>query len=272
MAYLYWFIALALFSSLEVVSKPIMGLVDPFFTTFFRFFVGGIFLFILSKKNIRGKDLLHIILIGCLNCIISMTMLQLSIKLGNASSAATLISTSPMFTAFFVTLMVKEKISARKKTGIALGFFGIMVFGFGMLEGDSITGILLGIGAAMSFAMYSVLLRKYVLKYGPVNCTAYSALFPSVIYGIGLLVTGNMRIPSLDIQGWLILLYLGVFVTGIAYFALLEAVKRMGSANAMRLFYLKPVVATTLAVAFLSESIGIVKLSGMGIIIFSLFF
>jgi len=272
MAYLFWFIALALFSSLEVVSKPIMGLVDPFFTTFFRFFIGGIFLFLISKRNIKGKDLLHVVLIGCLNCIISMTMLQLSIKFGNASSAATLISTSPMFTAVFAVLINKEKISTRKKIGVGLGLFGIMVFGFGMLEGDTITGILLGVGAAITFALYSVLLRKYVAKYGPVNCTAYTTLIPSIFYGLTLLLTGNMKIPSLDIQGWLILLYLGIFVTGIAYFALLEAVNRMGSTNAMRLFYLKPVVATTLAVIFLSESVGIVKISGMGIIIVSLFF
>ncbi|MFW6263024.1 MAG: EamA family transporter, partial [Thermotogota bacterium] len=49
MAYLFWTIALVLFSSLEVVSKPIMGQVDPFTMTFLRFFIGGLFLFFLSS-------------------------------------------------------------------------------------------------------------------------------------------------------------------------------------------------------------------------------
>jgi len=48
MAYLFWTIALVLFSSLEVVSKPIMGRVDPFTLTFMRFFIGGVFLFLIS--------------------------------------------------------------------------------------------------------------------------------------------------------------------------------------------------------------------------------
>ena len=262
--------ALVLFSSLEVVSKPIMDQVTPFTVTFLRFFIGGLFLFLISKRNIRGRDLFSIILIGSLNCIVSMTLLQLSVKYGNASSAATLISTSPMFTAFFAAYIIQEHLSLKKKFGIALGLFGIIVFGFGMLEGDTLAGILFGVAASVTFALYSVLMKKHVAKYGAVNCTAYSTLFPSLIYGTGLLVTGNLTIPDVGIKGWLIILYLGIFVTGVAYYSLLESVNRMGASMAMRLFYVKPVLATLLAFSMLNEPFGLVKLMGMGIIIFSL--
>ncbi len=278
MAYLFWTIALLLFSSLEVVSKPIMGQVDPFTMTFMRFFIGGLFLFFIStlvrrpgyQKMIKA-DFFKIVFIGSLNTIFSMTMLQLSIKYGNASSAATLISTSPLFTALFAYLIISEKVTKRKKIGIALGLVGIITFGFGMLEGDTLAGILFGIIAAVTFGMYSVLLRRHIARYGPLRCTAYSTLIPSLIYGFFLLITGQFTIPVLDTQGWVIVFYLGICVTGIAYYALLEAVNRMGATIAMRLFYVKPVVATTFALIFLSEPVGFVKIIGMGIIIFSLF-
>ena len=278
MAYLFWTIALLLFSSLEVVSKPIMGVVDPFTMTFMRFFIGGVFLFSLSgfvKKTGYQKmvkaDFFKIVFIGSLNTIFSMTMLQLSVKYGNASSAATLISTSPLFTAFFAYLIISEKVNKRKKLGIALGLIGIITFGFGMLEGDSLAGIIFGVIAAITFGMYSVLLRRHIARYGPLRCTAYSTLFPSLIYGLLLFLTGNFNIPVLDGRGWLIVFYLGIFVTGIAYYSLLEAVNRMGATIAMRLFYVKPVVATTFALILLAEPVGFIKIIGMGIIIFSLF-
>ena len=278
MAYLFWTIALMLFSSLEVVSKPIMGVVDPFTMTFMRFFIGGLFLFFLSgfvKKTGYQKmvkaDFFKIVFIGSLNTIFSMTMLQLSVKYGNASSAATLISTSPLFTAFFAYLIISEKVNKRKKIGIALGLIGIITFGFGMLEGDSLVGIIFGVIAAITFGMYSVLLRRHIARYGPLRCTAYSTLIPSLIYGFFLLITGNFNIPVLEAQGWLIVFYLGICVTGIAYYSLLEAVNRMGATIAMRLFYVKPVVATAFALIFLSEPVGPLKIIGMGIIIFSLF-
>jgi len=278
LAYLFWIIALVLFSSLEVVSKPIMGQVDPFTMTFMRFFIGGLSLFVISslvkrpdEKKMVKADFFKIIFIGCINTIFSMTMLQLSIKHSNASSAATLISTSPIFTAVFAYLIISEKISQRKKIGILLGLVGIITFGIGMLEGDSLSGILFGIVASVTFGLYSVLLRRHIARYGSLRCTAYSTLFPSLIYGGILVLSGKLKIPTLDVQGWLIIAYLGIFVTGVAYYALLEAVNRMGATNAMRLFYVKPVVATGLALIFLQEPVGVVKIAGMGIIIFSLF-
>jgi len=278
MAYLYWTIALLLFSSLEVVSKPIMGQVDPFTMTFMRFFIGGLFLFFIASlvkrpgyQKMVKADFLKIVFIGSLNTIFSMTMLQLSIKYGNASSAATLISTSPLFTALFAYLIISEKVSKRKKIGIALGLVGIITFGFGMLEGDTLAGIIFGIIAAVTFGMYSVLLRRHIARYGPLRCTAYSTLIPSLIYGFFLIISGQFNVPVLDTKGWLIVFYLGICVTGIAYYSLLEAVNRMGATIAMRLFYVKPVVATAFALFFLAEPVGVLKIIGMVIIIVSLF-
>jgi drug/metabolite transporter (DMT)-like permease len=278
MAYVLWIITLVLFSSLEVVSKPIMGQIDPFTMTFMRFFIGGVFLFILTlfvKKEreikMERKDFLYIVLTGCLNCIVSMTLLQLSVKTGNASSAAVLISTNPIFTVIFAYFIASEKLSKKKIVGILLGLTGILTFSFGMLEGDTLIGILYGLSAAVTFALYSVLMKKPVKKYGSLRCTAYSVLFPSFIYGTVLMLSGNLNIPTLDLQGWLIVLYLGVFVTGIAYFTMLESIKRIGASNTMRLFYVKPVLAAILAVVFLAETIGFLKITGIAIIIFSLF-
>ncbi|MGB9614434.1 MAG: EamA family transporter, partial [Fervidobacterium sp.] len=78
MAYVYLATTLFAFSSIEVFSKPLMGLVDPFFMTAFRFLLGGLILMLFVKEDIELRDFLPISLIGALNSIISMTSLQLA--------------------------------------------------------------------------------------------------------------------------------------------------------------------------------------------------
>lgn len=271
MSYLYLGITLLFFSLLEVVSKPLMGLVDPYFMTFFRFLTGGLFLSLFIRKRLPIKEVLSLTLIGTLNAVISMTLLQLSIKLGNASTAAVLIASNPIFVAAFAPLIARERINRKKYIGIFIGLAGIGVFISGKIIGDTFAGIITGVGAAITFALYAVLMKRHISQYGALNCTAYSTIFPSLIYGALLLVTRNFNFPTLDFSGWMIMLFMGVGITGIAYFTFFRAAEKIGAATASRVFYLKPVAATLLAVLFLGESVGVIKIVGMIIIIISLF-
>ncbi|ACR80052.1 protein of unknown function DUF6 transmembrane [Kosmotoga olearia TBF 19.5.1] len=267
---LYLAITLLFFSSMEIVSKPLMGQIDPFFMTAFRFFIGGLFLMPLIEKKLPPREIILLTMIGSLNTIVSMTFLQLSVKFGNASTAATLIATNPLFVTIFAPFFGSEKPSKRKFIGTFLGFVGILIFISGMLEGDTITGFLFGIGSAISFALYTLLLKPHVLKHGALTATAYSSFFSGVVYSATLMLFGQFKITSLNLSSWLILLYLGIGVTGIAYFTFFAAAKRIGASTASRVFYLKPVVATLLAFIFLSEEIGAFKLIGIVVIILSL--
>lgn len=270
LSYLYLAITLFFFSSMEIVSKPLMGEIDPFFMTAFRFLIGGLFLMPFVGKKLPPKEIILLTLIGSLNSIVSMTLLQLSVKFGNASTAATLIATNPLFVTIFAPFFGTEKLTKKKYLGTCLGFVGILIFISGMLEGDTITGFLFGMGSALSFALYTLLLKPHVLKHGALTATAYSSFFSGVVYSLILMLFGQFNLPSLSLSSWTILLYLGIGVTGIAYFTFFAAAERIGASTASRVFYLKPVVATFLAFIFLSEEISALKLIGIAVIILSL--
>jgi len=269
-AYLYLGITLFFFSSMEVISKPLMGSVDPFFLTWFRFFVGGLFLLLFVRKRLSLRSVLLLATVGSMNSIVSMTLLQLSIKYGNASTAATLVSTNPLFVSLLV-FIAGEKLAKRKFFGALLGLMGIIVFAYGKIVGDTFIGIFFGVSAALSFALYSLIMKRFIVKYGALVSTAYSSFFSSILYGMLLAITGKLSFPELSFTGWLGVLYLGIGVTGVAYLTFFKAMESLGVSAASRVFYLKPIVSTLFAVAFLSEQLGVIKIIGTAIVIFSLF-
>lgn len=269
-AYIYLTITLLSFSSIEVISKPLMGRVDPFFLTAFRFILGGLFLVFFLRETVEIRDFIYIVLIGLLNSIVSMTSLQLSVKYSNASTAATLVASNPIFVSLFAWLILKERYKLKKYIGIVLGFFGLMIFSLGKLESDSWLGIFFGVFAALTFGLYTVLMRKYTKKYDALRVSAYSSLTSGLIY-LGLIsLTGGLKVPSLNLSDWLIVIFLGVVVTGIAYLTFFRAMEVIGTAQASRIFFLKPVVATLLALLILGERITVIKIIGIIIILISL--
>lgn len=270
-AYVYLIITLLAFSSIEVISKPLMGKVDPFFMTSFRFLIGGLFMMLFVKKDIEVEDLVPLTMIGALNSIISMTSLQLAVKFSNASTAATLVASNPIFVSFFAVILLNEKYSWIKYLGIVLGFVGIVIFSAGKISGDSWIGIFYGILAALTFGLYTVLMRRYTKKYGPLTVTAYSSLCSSLIYILILVVLRKFTIPTaINFSGWSIIVYLGLIVTGVAYVTYFKAMEVVGATQASRIFFLKPVVATLFAVLSLGETISIVKIIGIATVLFSL--
>ncbi|MGB9614433.1 MAG: DMT family transporter, partial [Fervidobacterium sp.] len=176
----------------------------------------------------------------------------------------------PIFVSLLAWLLLNERHNARKYIGIFLGFLGLLIFSFGKLSGDSWLGIFFGIFAAVTFALYTVLMKKYTKKYGSLRVTAFSSLSSGLIYALLLSVLGKFTIPKLSIFQWCILVYLGVVVTGIAYLTFFKAMEKIGATQSSRVFFLKPIVATVLAVILLGEKLGLLKIFGMVIVLFSL--
>ncbi|MFN3327698.1 MAG: DMT family transporter [Fervidobacterium pennivorans] len=271
LAYVFLLITLLAFSSIEVVSKPLMDKVDPFFMTSFRFLIGELFLILFVKQDPEVKDVIPITIIGALNSIISMTSLQLAVKYSNASTAATLVASNPIFVSLFASFVLQEKYPLKKYIGIGLGFIGIFIFSLGKIKGDSWLGIFFGILAALTFGLYTVLMRKYTKKYGPLLVTAYSSLCSSFVYIALLVAFRKFAIPTqVDFVGWIIVIYLGLVVTGVAYLTYFKAMETLGATQSSRIFFLKPVVATVFALILLGETLSIFKILGMLIVLISL--
>lgn len=223
------------------------------------------------KRKVERADLPKLVAVGCLNGVISMSLLQLSINYSNASTAATLIAMNPLFVSMFAHILGKDRLTKRRILAISLGAIGVLVLSSANVAGDSPIGILCGIAASITFALYTVLMRDFSNKYGALLATSISTFAAGLIYGLLLAIFGRLSVPTLNWSEWSILLYVGIGVTGVAYITFFKAMQKFGPVKTSLVFYLKPALASFLALIFLSEVIKSQKIVGTIIVILSLF-
>lgn len=267
-------ITIFIFSTLEVVTSTLKGVIDPLQLTFLRFFIGGITLlpFVFrTKDRITRRDLLFFLGLGILNIVISMGSLQLAISIGKASTSAILISSNPIFVLIFSSFFLKEKIDKKKVICVLFGILGITLIIYkGNSGGDTLTSLMLAILASLTFGLYTVLGKLKTEGISSITMIGLSSLFGSLFYIPILYVK---QIPILDIPSGTIpkVLYLGIFLSGIAYITYMEALKILSASKGAMVFFLKPAIASLLAFAFLGETLALKTIVGMVMVLSSIF-
>ena len=90
-------------------------------------------------------------------------------------------------------------------------------------------------------------------------------IFSSVLFVGG----GNyVEIPALSVNGWLGVMFLGVFCSGLAYIAWYDALQALSTAETGVFLYIEPLIAMVVAFFILGEPITVASLTGGGVILF----
>jgi len=272
--YILLMLTILMFSTLEVVTSTIKNLINPLQLTFLRFFIGGVVmlpLVIKKREKVQAKDLLFFLALGILNIFISMSSFQYAITIGKASTAAILISSNPIFVMLFSSIILKEKVTYNRIACILLGIAGITLITYkGNVGGDTAVSLILAIFASLTFGLYTVLGKMKSEGISSITMICYSSIFGSLLYVPVLLLNDIpiFRIP----EGTIIrIMYVGVFVSGIAYVTYMEALKILTVSKGAMVFFLKPVIASILAVIFLSESMSFKTVAGMILVLIGVF-
>lgn len=267
--YFYLGITILIFSTLEVVSSSLKGLIHPTQLIFIRFLIGGLALLpwvIVKKEKISIKDWMFFAGLGILNTVISMGSLQLAISMGKASTAAILISSNPIFVVMFSYLLLKEKITKNSIICMILGIIGITLIIYkGGSGGDTAMSLFLGIVASLTFGLYSVLGKMKADNISSITMISLSAII-GAICTIPLLLYMDLPVLYFPKQGFFRIMYLGLILSGFAYITFIEALKILSASKGSMVFFLKSAVATVLAVIFLGEKISAKTILGMAFV------
>jgi drug/metabolite transporter (DMT)-like permease len=189
----------------------------------------------------------------------------------NASSAGWLISFSPIFTVILSMLFLHEKMNIKKAVGMILAIFGVLLVttsGSGQsFEFQINIGFMLMLLSTLNWAVYSVLLKRLKIPYPPLVVTFYMSI-------IGLILTtpflirnkGWESLSFLNYTEWSHLIFLGVFVSGIAYWYWGKALEVLEASKVSMFLYLEPITTLIAAVLLLHEKVFFINVLG-GIII-----
>lgn len=214
--------------------------------------------------------------LGILNVCVSMLFLQLAVHFGKASLSAILVSLNPIFVSIFSPIILKERLAKIQFIGLLAGLCGIVliVLGEEQLHHQSYINLPLGIVfallAATTFGLYTVLTKRTVIRYGNLLTNSMSFIMGAIILFFVNAVIGKPLFFAMSRLNVISIAYLGIVITGIAYLLYFEGMKGLTAPLASQYFFLKPVIAGSLSVLILGESLGVMQLMGILFIILAL--
>ncbi len=148
----------------------------------------------------------------------------------------------------FAIPILKEKPNKNKVIALVLGIVGVLAC-TELSSATSLESMFYGVISALSFSLYTVLSQKFTKKFGGIVQTSIVFLVGSIILLIALIFLRVDIVPSFSQYTLTILIYLGVFITGIGYVCYFKAIEKGGVIMASLTFFAKPILTPFVALA-----------------------
>jgi len=256
-----------------VATKTVLLEIKPVTVIILRLILASTLLTIiaLSTKrnfsiNLKSHGWIFILaMIATFHLWIQVTGLQYT----TASNTGWIIGTAPIFMAILGLIFFKEKVTLLQLAGILIAMFGLLLLiGKGnILNIDLIEnkGDMLVLGSAFTWGVYSMVNKKISLSYSPLMTILYLFLMMLIIIIPFNLSSETLNsVINLSLIGWISILFLGLFCSGIAYVIWARALRDMESAKVGAFLYFEPFVTVLAAWFFLNEVITLIMiLSGL---------
>ena len=187
-----------------------------------------------------------------------------ALDLTAASTVGILLGAIPVFTGLFGLALGTERATGRFWLAAAVSFLGVALVALGAAGqvSASLTGIVLGIATAATWAAYSVVFAPLTRTY---SVTRISAVVLPCTWAL-LALAGIPQIHdqdwSLGWDIWVLLLFATIgplVLTNVLWF---RSIRRIGANRATLVANLEPFVAAVLAVVLLSEPLGLLQILG----------
>lgn len=185
--------------------------------------------------------------------------------------AVTLLYSAPAWSAVLGYFLLRERHPPRVYLAVPLAVTGVALAvtnPAGFSRSVPTAGLLLGLGAALAYALFSIF-GKVLLR----DCPPSTLLFYS--FGTGAIVLGAIagldgggdRLMAINPAGWLVLLAAGVFSTFLAYLAYTEGLRRTPASLATLLAATEPVVAVALGLVVAGEHLSKYQFGGIVLVL-----
>ena len=271
-------VCVTIWGSSFVVSKGLMTFLNPVQLILLRFGLAYGLLWILYPKwYFRWKEEWRFLAMAIFANTLYYWAENTALTLTQTANVSILVSTSPIITALILAVFRKEEHLTRKQTlGFAVAFGGVVLVvlnGAFMLRVNP-AGDLLALVAAVSWALYGMLLRRWADTYDSLLLTR-KLMFYGILTVLPLVLLDNQLIDMeklLTISSMVKLSYLA-FVCGAGCYLLWSgAVKRIGILQSNLYIYMVPLVTLIVSALVLSETVTPMGIAGILFVIIGMIF
>ncbi len=206
-----------------------------------------------SIRRIERQDLGFVVLLGLINIPLNQLMFVWGLRYTSPPDASLAYALSPAFVLIISRVMHGEALRPLKIIGMSVAFVGtvIILLEKGLSIGsDHVLGNLIELCASCSWAFYTVLGRRFAIKYGAVYSTALS-MFSGLILFIPLfsiLPVPFLPPSALDGWQWFSVLYLGVVTSGVGFALWYYVLTKMEASKVAVFNNLQPILTTVLTI------------------------
>lgn len=222
-----------------------------------------------DRFRIRFSDILLLMLVGLVNGVMFNYLYFYTIINSRASIAVVLLYTSPVFVMIMSRIFFRERITSRKITALILTVAGCVLVTGILGEGYTppVRAILTGIGTGFAYALNNIITSKAVRKNDPETVTVYTLLFSFLFLipfcGGSSLAEAIRSEPSILLVTFIMCLTTGV----LAQFVFSKGLRYIESGRAAIYAASEPIVGTLVGILIFHEETGLLKLSGIVMVI-----
>jgi len=275
---IYALLAVAMFATLGTGFKVAVTRLDSYSVVVWMgiWATAALFAFLLGEGRVRAIAAefrvrpLFFPLAGVIGLGVQQILCLRTYELIPASQAVILHYTYPLMMLLLSRLLFREKSGWRALCCVALGFVGVCVLvvsGGGVGDVRLSLGVAVGLGTAFSFALFCVL-----IKHASFSVTAGMFLFN--LFGLLFLLCLLPLYPmqwTVSATDMLLLAYLGVFPTAVAFILWNRALRMIPTGRSSNCALLVPILSLAFISLLLKEHIALMQAVGMAIVLASVF-
>lgn len=241
---------------------------EPITVLFLRFAMAAVVMNLIMAASRtpypRGLILLELILLGAIGYVGESLAYFLALKMASAGLVALLLYIYPALVTALSAIFLKEHLTRVKSIALFLALSGTALT-IRLSSGGSLFGILLGIAAAVDYAIYILLGSRIVRRSSPLGSTTVIITSTAGVYA-GIVAFRGLTFPTVS-TGWIAIIAIALISTVLAFATFFAGLKRIGPTSASTLSTFEPIVAVVLAAIVLGETISPIQVLGGALIL-----
>jgi drug/metabolite transporter (DMT)-like permease len=206
----------------------------------------------MPREKVSRKDLLY--LFGCsfFGVVINQIFFLAGLNLTSPINSSIIISTNPIFAFVFAAFILREKITLLKGSGLAIGLAGVLILilqnGTPDIGSSTFIGDIITLINTISWAFYTVIIKKMLEKYHPVTVMKWTFLFGMLTtVPAGYTQWSIMEWSAIPFKAYLGIAFVVIFATYLGYLLISFGLRRLSPTIVSTYTYIQPVIAAYLA-------------------------
>src|SRR5450759_594162 len=220
----------------------------------------------IPKEPVNRKDLLYMFGCSFFGVVINQTLFLVGLDMTTPINSSIILSTNPIFAFVFAALILRERITLLKGTGLAIGLSGVLLLilqnGTPDLASTTFLGDVYTLVNTISWAFYTVIIKRMLEKYHPVTVMKWTFLFGMLTnIPVGYHQWSTMDWSSIPMIAWLQIGFVIVGATYLGYLLIAFGLRQLSPTIVSTYTYIQPIIAAYLATLMEQDHIDIVMIT-----------